>query len=217
VLKLQFVDEAGKSLWLVGETLRIGTHPDNRLRLAGRGVREFHAQIDINGEKLLLRSTAGSCFVNGLPVDSEHWLQIGDELRIGDERLLVVDPKQIFAQEFVASAAPTGELLWILQLAHPQLRDKCISVRVPLRIGRGDDCDVVIPYKQLSLQHAELIPRHDGLLVRDLDSEQGTYLNGSRIVEALAIAGDRIQFARLPFTVLGADERGAAASSSRVA
>lgn len=93
MLKLQFLNGSGKSLWLVGPTLCIGSGAQCQLRVAGRGVRDMHAELRIDGDSLLLRSAAGSCLVNKLPVDAEHRLLAGDELRIGTESWLLIDPK----------------------------------------------------------------------------------------------------------------------------
>lgn len=94
MLKLQFLNGSGKGLWLVGPTLRIGSGAQCQLRVAGRGVREIHAEIFIDGDSLLLRSAAGSCLVNKLPVDAEYRLSAGDELGIGNESWLLIDPKK---------------------------------------------------------------------------------------------------------------------------
>jgi hypothetical protein len=94
VLKLQFLNGSGKSLWLAGPVLRIGTGVQCQLQTSGRGVRELHAEILINGDALLLRSVGGSCFVNKLPVDAEYPLKAGDELRVGNDSWLLVDPKK---------------------------------------------------------------------------------------------------------------------------
>ena len=94
MLKLQFLDGSSKSLWLAGPSLLIGTGSKCQLRASGRGVREHHAELLIDGDKLLLRSAAGSCLVNKLPVDAEYQLKAGDELGVGNESWLLVDPKK---------------------------------------------------------------------------------------------------------------------------
>lgn len=201
MLKLELLDGSGKSLWLVGSGLRIGAHSHNRLCLEGQGIADFHAEIVIEGERLLLRSAAGSCFINDLPVDAEYLLKAGDELRIGTQRMRISDPKRQLAAELAASVAPAR---WSLHVDHPQLRHKAIEVSAALQLGSGASCDVVIPYKMLSPRHVQLVPQPEGLLVRDLGSEHGTFVNGRRITEAVVVAGDKVHFARLPFSVVSA-------------
>jgi hypothetical protein len=58
-------------------------------------------------------------------------------------------------------------------------------------VGRSRDCDVVVGEETVSRYHAEL--RHggdDAWTVRDLDSTNGTWLNGSRVSEARVCGGD---------------------------
>jgi len=48
-------------------------------------------------------------------------------------------------------------------------------------IGRSSECDVVLPKRQVSRQHAE-IERSDGsYILHDLGSKNGTYVNGQRV------------------------------------
>jgi hypothetical protein len=71
-----------------------------------------------------------------------------------------------------------------------------IEVRLPasaetVTLGRSRDCDVVVGEETVSRHHAEL--RHSGddaWIVRDLDSTNGTWLNGSRVHEARVCGGD---------------------------
>jgi FHA domain/Domain of unknown function (DUF1707) len=70
-----------------------------------------------------------------------------------------------------------------------------IEVRLPanaetVTVGRSDANDVVLGEQTVSRFHAEL--RHDdhAWVVRDLDSTNGTWLNGSRVQEARVSGGD---------------------------
>ncbi len=59
-------------------------------------------------------------------------------------------------------------------------------------IGRGRDCDVVLADGNASRRHAELVRQGPGWVVRDLDSTNGTAVNGRRVRQAPVAAGDAI-------------------------
>ena len=48
-------------------------------------------------------------------------------------------------------------------------------------IGRGSDCDIVIPKRQISRQHAQIERDDSGYLLRDLGSKNGTYVNSQEV------------------------------------
>jgi pSer/pThr/pTyr-binding forkhead associated (FHA) protein len=66
----------------------------------------------------------------------------------------------------------------------------------PFTIGRGHDCDVILPARQVSRYHAR-IRRADGrYLLEDLDSKNGTFCNGRQTIESTILQdGDEIRIA----------------------
>jgi pSer/pThr/pTyr-binding forkhead associated (FHA) protein len=66
----------------------------------------------------------------------------------------------------------------------------------PLILGRGDNCDIIIPDRQVSRQHARLVLTEQGVLLEDLGSKNGTHLNGKLMNEGLLLQdGDSVQVA----------------------
>lgn len=71
------------------------------------------------------------------------------------------------------------------------------GARVPLgeyvvTIGRQNDCTIVLADPNVSRHHAEVRPAANGFLVRDLDSTNGTRVNGERITEQVLQQGDEL-------------------------
>jgi DNA-binding NtrC family response regulator len=60
-------------------------------------------------------------------------------------------------------------------------------------LGRDDECDARLPGSETSRRHAEI--RRDGplLVIRDLDSRNGTFVNGQRVTSAPLAARDVIR------------------------
>lgn len=69
-------------------------------------------------------------------------------------------------------------------------------------IGRRHDCDLCIPLMPVSKRHCELDRNNETLKIRDLDSHNGTFVNGERINgDKTARAGDYLQVGPLMFQI----------------
>lgn len=69
-------------------------------------------------------------------------------------------------------------------------------------VGRRPDLQLSLPRASVSKIHAELLNVDHALFVRDLQSTNGTYVNGCRIGQETPIAeGDIVQFADVEFRV----------------
>lgn len=64
-------------------------------------------------------------------------------------------------------------------------------------VGRSRSCELVLRSPDASRRHAEIAPEGDGWRVRDLDSTNGTYVNGARIETARLASGDRLKVGRV--------------------
>ncbi len=66
-----------------------------------------------------------------------------------------------------------------------------------LLIGRGGECDVVLPDRQVSRMHARIRRAGDRYYLEDLDSKNGTILNGKPVKGEVQIYdGDEVELAR---------------------
>jgi pSer/pThr/pTyr-binding forkhead associated (FHA) protein len=62
----------------------------------------------------------------------------------------------------------------------------------PFRLGRRNGADVCVDDRWVSRDHCEIVRLDGVLLVRDLGSKHGTYVNGRPIVEAELHSGDML-------------------------
>ena len=72
-----------------------------------------------------------------------------------------------------------------------------------LIIGRRSDADIQLTAATASGIHAKIFAGMDGIRIRDLNSLNGTKVNGHRIVESLLRNGDRIKIGRSTILVSG--------------
>ena len=70
-------------------------------------------------------------------------------------------------------------------------------------VGRRPDCQLRIPTRDVSRRHCEISPgeKRSELIVRDLGSSNGTYVNGKRVAESKLIAGDRLTVGPVTFVI----------------
>jgi len=64
-------------------------------------------------------------------------------------------------------------------------------------IGRGSDCEIALPERQVSRHHAQIERQNGGYLLRDLGSKNGTCVNGQEVRDRPYCLkdGDEIQIA----------------------
>src|SRR5215467_12154631 len=87
-------------------------------------------------------------------------------------------------------------------------REPSVIRRLPtrvLRIGRAPDNDVVISDLSVSRYHAELRRVGDSYQIADLDSHNGTFVNGQRVMTAPLTEGDILGIGPSTFRLSGAE------------
>ena len=78
----------------------------------------------------------------------------------------------------------------------------CIEAGKPLRVGRTTLSDCILPEdKTLSRAHFELVYDGHACLLRDLNSSNGTSLNGAEIIETPLKDGDQITAGQTRFSI----------------
>ena len=87
-------------------------------------------------------------------------------------------------------------------------------------IGRHDDCVIRIRSSQVSRRHCELLEEADQLILRDLGSSNGTYVNGKRVLGKQTLKpGDILTIGGVTLRVdlLGAAPKSAASATPQPA
>ena len=64
---------------------------------------------------------------------------------------------------------------------------------VPLIVGRGEKALARVSDGEMSRQHFEIVPHAGNYTIRDLQSKNGTLVNGQRITEAQLKFNDQIR------------------------
>jgi hypothetical protein len=85
-------------------------------------------------------------------------------------------------------------------------RDHILLDLVLAVVGRHPDSDALIDSSRVSRKHCCLAIDQDGVLVRDLNSRNGTRVNGRRIKVGLIRPGDELGIAHLRYRLEMVDE-----------
>lgn len=79
------------------------------------------------------------------------------------------------------------------------VRQRVLINRFPFVIGRSKEVDHIISSSEISKRHAEIVCVGNQIRIRDLQSTNGTYVNGQRISEGPLASGDIVHIAHREF------------------
>ncbi|MGH1503427.1 MAG: FHA domain-containing protein [Acidimicrobiales bacterium] len=104
-------------------------------------------------------------------------------------------PTAVPAGAPAAGSPPPPMAASVLVVVEPdELAGRSFPLGGTLSIGRAAGCEITLDDTYISQVHARVLPGESGLLVEDLGSTNGTYLNRQRVtVPVVAHAGDRLQ------------------------
>jgi adenylate cyclase len=87
---------------------------------------------------------------------------------------------------------------------------------VPLIVGRAPTCDLPVFDPTISRRHAEVTSDGYGLTVRDLESSNGTFVNGARVKGAVLAVNDVVSFGKVAFRLASLPQPTPSASRSGI-
>jgi hypothetical protein len=92
--------------------------------------------------------------------------------------------------------AVVSEMPMLLVIEGPKPGQRILMDQPELIIGRDEECDLFIPERQVSRRHACIALEGDRYILTDLDSKNGTFVNGQPVAGPYSLQdGDEIQIA----------------------
>lgn len=192
----------------------IGSALDTDIPLGHDGIEPVHCELLVGAHGVRLRVIPGArVLVNDRPVDGVIALRGNDVLSLADVKVRLVDvveelPRGPTTQgkdersELNATMVRPVVPKFALRAVSGTLFGRSFPLQSILSIGRADDAGLRIPLDSISRQHARLTPAGNEVLVEDLGSANGTWINGKRITRASASHGDEISFDKERFQLL---------------
>jgi ABC transport system ATP-binding/permease protein len=93
--------------------------------------------------------------------------------------------------------------MWILETKDPSVER--VTFRLPAgavkTMGRSPGAEFIVEAALVSRLHCQLTAAIDSLEVKDLDSTNGTFVNGKRVTTAELRHGDTLSLGRLELSV----------------
>lgn len=207
MLKIQFRDGSSAPVNLLAPGKTIGQGSVNDIVIDRDGVNGFHADIQVEGDNVTITdiNTASGTYVNGDRIGGPTNLRAGDIVSInGIELEVIEDDPAGGGKTLVLSGTALMELgsgSWSLVADSGPEKGQVIPVIERVEIGRALECDISILEPGLSRKHCELEVKGDKLMIRDLGSVNGTWVNAEKIDEVELKDGDRLQFDKVKFIV----------------
>ncbi|MGE4072381.1 MAG: FHA domain-containing protein [Lysobacterales bacterium] len=194
----------------------LGSGTDADVVLHAPGIAPSHAHLDVKGSTatISLPNPANEVTINGKALTVPAEIKPGDLVTFAGVRVRIV------AVEKAASAPPVVKVKEVdvdddgrtkVRMALPRfvLRGvsgvtfgKVFPLQGTVVIGRQNECEIPIPSEEVSRRHAELRVTPDGIMVEDLGSSNGTYVNDKRITRQLMKAGDELRLDTIRFLLL---------------
>lgn len=209
MLKIQFKDGSQDPVLLTTPGKTIGSGKINDIVVAEKGVNGFHADLKVDGDSVILtdvNSQTGT-FLNGEKIVGPMQLRVGDVIRIMAAELEVIDAAaSTGGRTIVLSGSALNELAadgWSIIADTGPEKGQVIPISNKVLVGRALDCDLSILEPGLSRKHAELNIVDGKLVVTDLGSANGTFLNNKKVKEARPKTGDLLQFEKVSFIIRG--------------
>jgi pSer/pThr/pTyr-binding forkhead associated (FHA) protein len=190
----------GREYAIAGASLVFGRDATCDVVVSGKDVSRRHGEI-VQTPKgyLVVDSSTNGTFVNEVRIEGQRLLARADVIRIGDENFR-------FYADTVPQAAPqapslpppppppppsppplppppaAAAVLGSFVVRSGALKGRRLGVKTPVaNIGRADYNDLVIPDESVSTTHAKLQRREGVWVLVDLDSTNGTFVDGERV------------------------------------
>lgn len=211
---------------LVAPALEVGSAPGNGLRLCGPGVRPFHLVLRFRRRRWWAAARGGAPLrVDGvgerhaIALEPPHRVVVGpyrlgvspppddpvpQQLREEDRTRPSLQPPSHLGALVLRWIGPDGRVL------HRQLEPGTVV------LGRAADCDIVLEDPAVSSRHARLTIEDNHVLLEDLASLNGCYLDDRRVFVASVLAGATLRLGRTELQLLARDNLECAAESRRM-
>lgn len=196
------------------DNILLGRTINCAIELPQRSVSRRHCEISRNEQNYFVKDlkSGNGTFLNNKRIKAEekNLLRSGDAIRVEDYEILFMlgessaDPlleentdTDILEIKLIKKMmrALDKEEEPSLEILNGKYKDKKIMLDKASEswvIGRDPSCDIPLEENSLSRQHAKIEKKWGGLVITDLESRNGTFINRKKIEEKLLHDSDRL-------------------------
>jgi pSer/pThr/pTyr-binding forkhead associated (FHA) protein len=229
-MKLIFPNGEHAPVTLDEGVARVGAAADGTIVLTSPGVAAHHCEIETRAGQAIVRplDAAAPTVLNGRQITQETPLKPGDLLlfgrvgcRVSSDRPAAATMPPPSAKKSADEAARTRVRMtlpkFMLRGVSGATFGKTFALTGTMVIGRQNDSDIPVPAEEISRHHARLQVTADGVLVEDLGSANGTFINDKRVQNGLLKPGEELRLDTVRFMLVApgmdAKQQGTAATA----
>ncbi|HEV7489749.1 MAG TPA: FHA domain-containing protein, partial [Rhodanobacteraceae bacterium] len=211
---------------------RVGSAADCSLVLTAPGVAAHHCEIETRGGQTTLRSVDDTAptVLNGRQITQEMPLKPGDLVlfgrigcRVSSDRPVAATmpppPVKKSGSEDARTRVRNTLPKFMLRGVSGATFGKTFALTGTMVIGRQNDSDIPVPAEEISRHHARLQVTAEGVMVEDMGSANGTFINDKRVQTGLLKPGEELRLDTVRFMLVapGMDARQQSAARAETA
>jgi len=201
-MKLVFPHNEHKDFELTGDSFTIGSSEDATIKIETIGMSGIHATLLKDGKDYSLKVDNPACMVsvNGRLVKETREVREGDLMIISQVHCKLegeVEVEEDDNRTRIRMALPK----YVLRGVSGVYFGKTFPLRGKTSLGRHSDNDIFVNVDGISRKHAVITVLADGLEIEDLDSSNGTCVNGEKIKKSALNIGDEVKLDNIRFLI----------------
>ncbi|MGA9335718.1 MAG: FHA domain-containing protein [Rudaea sp.] len=214
-MKLLFPNGEHEPLELSNGVVVVGTGSDCQLMLTAPGIALHHCELQTNDDQTMVVpvDNAATTVLNGRQIVGESPIKPGDLLLFARVGCRVVATEKAATPAHRPAAMASGDdgrtrvrmalPKFLLRGVSGPTFGKTYAVVGTLIVGRSSECDIAIASDEISRHHAKLQVTPDGVVIEDMGSANGSFVNNQRIhAPTLLKAGDELRLDTVRFLLM---------------
>ncbi len=204
-MKLHFPHGDHADVDLQAGTYTVGSSANADIRVENKGLGDIHATLSVVDDECEVKidNEASLISVNGKLVKGNKEVREGDLLIAAQVHMKMLSSTASEEEEADDSRTRVRMALpkFILRGVSGAYFGKTYPLRGSTILGRHSECHICVNADGISRKHAQIDAEVDGLVVSDLGSSNGTFVNGKKIDKVELKVGDEVKLDNIRFLV----------------